>query len=135
MWYRILADVIVVVHLAYASSILVGLLLILLGIVFRWSWVRNCWFRIIHLTMIGFVAAESVCGMHCPLTVWENQLRLRAGEETYTGSFIGNLAHQVLFFEAPEWVFTLTYVAFFLMVLATLIAAPPRWPRRAKTEP
>ncbi len=131
MLYRFLADATVVVHLAYATSIVAGLLAILLGIVFHWQWVRNFWFRMIHLAMIGLVAAEAVCGIPCPLTEWENALRARAGEETYSGSFIGRLAHEVLFFEAPEWAFSVAYVVFFLAVLATFILAPPRLPGRA----
>ncbi len=131
MWYRFLADLTVVIHLAYASSVVLGLIAILLGVVFQWPWVRNFWFRIIHLAMIGLVAAETICDIPCPLTVWENALRLRSGESTYSGSFIGNLAHRVLFFELPEEVFTVAYVTFFLVVLATLFLAPPRWPRAA----
>jgi hypothetical protein len=35
----------------------------------------------------------------------------------------------VMFFEAPEWVFTLGYCLFGLLVLLALIFAPPRRPR------
>jgi hypothetical protein len=83
-----------------------------------------------HLAMIGVVAAEAVCGIPCPLTEWEKLLRERAGEATYSGSFIGRLAHDLLFIEAPAWMFTLAYVTFFLAVLATFVLAPPRWPGR-----
>ena len=53
LWARVLADVIVVLHAAYVSFVVFGLAAILLGIVFRWSWVRNVWFRAIHLIAIG----------------------------------------------------------------------------------
>ena len=130
MFYSLLADVTVILHLAYASSVVLGLLAIFLGIFFHWRWVRNFWFRAIHLAMIGIVAAEVVCGITCPLTEWENALRRQAGEATYSGSFIGRLAHDLLFFEAPAWVFSLAYLLFFLAVLATFILAPPQWPWR-----
>ena len=87
--YRFLADATVVIHFAYASFIVLGLLAILVGIVRHWSWIRNFWFRLVHLLMMGTVAAEACCGIPCPLTVWENRLRQLAGEATYPGSFIG----------------------------------------------
>jgi len=54
-------------------------------------------------------------------------LRHRAGQEVSGGSFIGNLLHELLFFDAPEWVFNVSYVAFALLVAATFWWAPPRW--------
>ena len=45
LWARVLADLIVVLHAAYVSFVVFGLAAILLGVVFRWRWVRNVWFR------------------------------------------------------------------------------------------
>ncbi len=136
MLYRVLADVTVVIHLAYASFIVLGLAAILLGIVRRWSWIRNFWFRMVHLLMIGMVAAETVCGIDCPLTVWENRLRTLAGETTYAGSFIGSWANALLFVEMPEWLLSTAYLLFLCLVLATFVAAPPGrpWQRRSTTD-
>ena len=134
MPYSFLADATVIVHVAYAASIVFGLLAIFLGILFKWQWVRNFWFRMTHLGMIGVVAAEAVCGIPCPLTEWEKALRQRAGEATYSGSFIGRLAHDLLFIEAPSWMFSIAYVLFFLAVLATFVLAPPRWPWQPSPE-
>ena len=45
-----------------------------------------------------------------------------AGERGYDRSFIGQFANQLLFYDAPEWVFTLTYVTLALLsILAYLI--------------
>jgi len=44
-------------------------------------------------------------------------------------SFIGRWVRRVMFYEAPEWVFTTAYVAWTLATLATLRLVPPR--RRA----
>lgn len=128
--YRFLADVTVVIHCAYASFIVLGLVAILAGMVRRWSWTRNFWFRLVHLLMMGTVVAETWCAVPCPLTVWENQLRNLAGEATYPGSFIGTLANDVLFVEVPEWLLSCAYVLFFCLIVVTLVAAPPRWPTR-----
>ena len=75
LWRRLLADLVVVAHAAYFSFVVLGLVAILAGIAFRWKWVRNPWFRWIHLSMIGIVVAEAIAGIPCPLTVWERQLR------------------------------------------------------------
>jgi hypothetical protein len=128
LWPRILADLIVVFHACYVGFVLFGLLAILTGIVFRWRWVRNLPFRVIHLAMIGIVVGEAVAGIPCPLTVWEKQLRLKAGQVSYTGDFLGYWAHRLIFFRAEPWVFTLIYTLFGLAVLAAFILAPPRWP-------
>jgi len=131
-WAKLLADLIAVFHATYVSFNVFGLVLILLGIAFRWDWVRNFWFRALHLATIGIVVLEALVGMKCPLTDWEKQLRKMAGEGGYAGDFIGYWAHRLIFYDAPDWVFTVLYVAFGLAVLATFVLAPPRWPGHKK---
>lgn len=126
--YQFLADLIVLLHLAYATFVVLALLVVLVGSYFGWAWVRNFWFRTVHLLLMGIVAAETVLGITCPLTVWEKQLRDLAGQTTYTGSFLGNLAHGALFIEAPDWVFGVAYLLFFVAVVAALVVSHPRWP-------
>ena len=131
--YRLLADLIVVVHFLYVGFVLFGLAAILLGVVLRWRWVRNFWFRTIHFLMIALVAAESLCGIECPLTTWEAELRWAVGEDVEQGSFIGRWVHELMFYEygtVPEYVFTTCYCLFAAAVLATLLLAPPRLPAR-----
>ena len=129
--YRFWADAVVLIHALYASFVVLGLAVILLGVALRWRWVRNFWFRIVHLAMIGIVVAESLVGVICPLTTLEEDLRQKAGEESvYAGSFIGRWIHQALFYDVPTGVLDVCYYLFGLAVLATLILAPPAWPRK-----
>src|SRR5262245_21184291 len=130
LWSRVLADLIVVFHATYVSFVVFGLAAILVGIVFRWGWFRNFWFRSIQLTAIGVVVAEALVGMTCPLTDWENQLRTAAGQASYPGDFVGYWAHRLIFYRAEPWVFTVGYVLFGLAVLAAFVLAPPRRPGR-----
>jgi Protein of Unknown function (DUF2784) len=133
--YLVLGDLTLIVHTAFVAFVVIGLLLIWIGQFRHWAFVRNFWFRLLHLAAIGVVAAESLAGFVCPLTTWENQLRLRAGGESrYQESFIQHWLHQVLFFDLDEKVFTVLYVAFFLTVVLSLWFVPPRWPRPRRTE-
>lgn len=131
MWYSLLADFVVAIHLLYVSYIVVGQLAILIGGWRRWSWVRNRWFRWTHLIAISIVAFEAMAGIVCPLTVWEDELRRLGGEAPSEGTFIGRAVHAILFFDLPAWVFTTIYVSFAVMVLATLWLVPIRRRRDA----
>ena len=123
-----LADVIVIVHFAYVAFVVVGMGAILAGIVMRWRWVRNFWFRMVHLLMIAVVVAESLCGILCPLTEWEDRLREAGGRPNEPGGFIARWAHDLLFVDLTFSEMTVYYVAFGLAVLLTFILAPPRLP-------
>ena len=128
--YNYLADAVVVIHAAYIGFVILGLLAILLGVLFHWNWVRNFWFRAIHFLMILVVVVQAVLGILCPLTTLEKYWRNKGGGEVYTGSFVGHWVHELIFFEAPHWVFTICYCVFGAIVLATLLLVPPRWPSR-----
>lgn len=130
MFYRILADITVIVHVAYVLFVVLGVVAILLGWLRKWQWVRNPWFRYLHLAMILVVVAEAWCGITCPLTIWEQNLRRLAGQQAYRGDFIANFLHEALFFDAPDWVFTVCYSAFGLLIAGTFVLVPPRRLRR-----
>ena len=130
MWYGLLADVVVAIHVAYVSYVVVGQLAIFAGAVLRWQWIRNVWFRVTHLLAISIVALEAILNITCPLTTWEYQLRLAAGQRPSGETFMGRLLHQLIYYNWPPWVFTAIYIGFALLVLATFVFAPPRWRRK-----
>jgi polyferredoxin len=132
--YRVLADVVVVLHAAYVAFVVFGELAILLGIVLRWTWIRNRTFRLLHLSAILVVVLEAWCGITCPLTTWENWLRSQAGQTVEEGDFIGRWLHHALFYRAEPWVFTTIYSVFGALVILSLILAPPRG-RSARVSP
>lgn len=133
--YQILADVIVVAHFAYVMFVILGLLAVLIGRVFKWEWTRSFWFRVIHLSMILTVVFEAWFGIVCPLTTWEQDLRKLGGQETYDGAFIAQWVHDLLFVDASPAVLTTCYSVFGLTVLASFILSPPRWPKRRVADP
>ena len=120
-----IADAILVVHFLIVLFNIGGLLVVWICAALDWRWIRNPWFRYGHVAAIGFVAAEALLGIACPLTVWEDMLRGGTRPE----SFVGRWVRWLLFYQAPEWAFTTAYVAWALATLATLRFVPPR--RRA----
>ena len=121
------ADLILVVHVLFVAFVVIGQLLVLLGGWYRWHWVRNLCFRLAHLLAIGVVVVQAWLGVLCPLTHWEMALRERAGEPGYQGSFVAHWLHQLLYFQAPAWVFTCIYTLFGLLVLASWWWVRPRF--------
>ncbi len=128
--YKLLADMVVILHATYVGFVVFGFLLILLGAIRRWRWVRDFAFRVAHFAAIAVVCGEAILGIECPLTTLENYLRREGGQTGYAADFIGHWVHELIFFDAPPWVFTVVYVAFGLLVLATFLFAPPRLPWR-----
>jgi hypothetical protein len=118
----LLADFLLVLHFAIAAFIVLGLILVWIGAAARWSWVRNPWFRYLHLAAIAFVAAEALLGIACPLTIWEDMLRGGVRPE----SFIGRWVYRLLYYQAPEWVFTTIYAAWTAATLVTLWLVRPK---------
>lgn len=94
-----------------------GLILVYVGWFLSWQWVRNRWFRIAHLVGIGVVVLQSWLGIICPLTTWEMSFRLKAGKNVYDGSFVTHWLNQLLYYQAPSWIFIALYTAFGGLVL------------------
>ncbi|MBI2316126.1 MAG: DUF2784 domain-containing protein [Betaproteobacteria bacterium] len=122
-----LADTILAVHFLFVLFVVCGFALILAGAALAWNWIRNRAFRLAHLAAIGLVAAESLAGIACPLTVWEDALRRAGGPER---SFIGRWLSRLLYYDSPEWVFTLAYALFAVAVALAWHFVPPRRARR-----
>jgi len=124
--FLLAADALLFGHVLFVLFVVVGLVLIIVGRFLDWAWVRNPRFRIAHLAAIGIVVLQSWVGVICPLTSWEMALRERAGEATYTGSFISHWLETLLYFQAPAWVFTVCYTVFAVIVVASWVWVRPR---------
>jgi hypothetical protein len=127
------ADAVLLLHVLFVLFVVVGLLLIFAGRFLSWSWVRNPWFRVIHLAAVALVVLQSWLGLVCPLTNWEMTLRSRAGDAVYGGSFIAHWLGELLYYQAPPWVFAVCYSLFGLLVALSWFRVPPRpFGRRAR---
>lgn len=131
--YGFLADLMVAIHVSYVAFVVIGQGLIWIGWIRGWKWIRNFWFRSLHLLAIGVVAYEEVMDIRCPLTVWEEHFREKAGQPTTGETFLGRLMHSLIFYDFEPWVFTTIYMSMLGIVLATLISCRPRWPFRRRS--
>jgi Protein of Unknown function (DUF2784) len=76
--YPLLADLVLIVHLAFVVFVLWGGLLVL-----KWRWIA--W---LHLPAAVWGAVVEFTGWICPLTPLENWLREQGGEVSYRSDFI-----------------------------------------------
>ena len=87
MVFRMLADFVVAVHLAFVLFVAVGGLL-----VWRWPWLMR-W----HLPAVAWGIAIITIGFTCPLTPLEHYLRGRAGQQGHDGGFVDRYVEGVIY--------------------------------------
>lgn len=120
------ANIILFIHLLFVLGIIVPIPLIILGNLFKWQFVRNPWFRNIHLALVGYLILQTVIRIACPLTVWEQELRTLAGQQSYTGSFFAYWADRLLYYNFPPWVFHIIYFCVAVLIVALYFIVPPQ---------
>lgn len=130
--YSFLADLLVGIHLGYVVFVVVGQLLIWIGWAWGWKWIRNRTFRVLHLLAMAIVAFEQAMSLRCPLSVWEQDLRMMAGEKGTSETFLGRLFQSVLFYELPTETFAWIYYSMTVLIVATLILCPPQFRRKPR---
>jgi hypothetical protein len=87
MVFRLLADVVLLLHVGFVIFIVLGGLLVL-------RWRRLLW---LHVPAAAWGAIIEFAGWTCPLTPLENQLRHLGGEAGYTGGFLDHYIVSILY--------------------------------------
>lgn len=87
MWFRFLADLLVVSHIGFILFAVFGGLLAL-------RWRRLIW---LHLPAASWTVIVQTCPWYCPLTSWENHLRILGGQAGYHTSFVENYLLPLLY--------------------------------------
>ena len=121
----VLADAVLAFHFSVAVFIVCGSFLIVAGGILKARWVRNLTFRAIHLGLMVFIAGETALGVSCPLTRLEQTLRVDAGQQAYSETFIAHWLAPLLFFDMPSWAFVMLHGAAAVIIAATWILVPP----------
>ena len=120
MSYRLLADLVLVVHAAFVVFVMLGGVAVL-------RWPRLAW---VHLPAAIWGAGIEFAGGICPLTPLENHWRRLAGEQGYSGGFVEHYVVAALY---PEGLTRGLQVALGLAVLAVNAAVYWRVWSRTKT--
>lgn len=81
------ADLLVIAHLLFVAFVMLGGLLLIRCPGLIW----------LHLPAVTWGAYIEFSGAICPLTPLENQLRLAAGQATYSGGFVDRYLLPVLY--------------------------------------
>ena len=110
MIYRALADLVLVVHLAFVLFVVLGGLLVL-----RWPRVA-----LLHVPVAIWGVLIEYSGWICPLTPLENSFRTSGGEAGYSGGFIQHYLQPVLY---PGGLTRATQVVLGSLVLILNLAA------------
>jgi len=87
MLYGLMADLVLVAHLAFVAFVALGGLLV-------WRWRRLAW---VHVPMALWGAAIALVGFTCPLTPLENRLQQLGGRAGYQGGFIEHYVTAALY--------------------------------------
>ena len=85
--YAGLADLVLVVHLAF-------ILFVAIGAFVAWRWPRLGW---VHILAVAYAAAIVAVGFDCPLTGLEKHLRRLAGGPVYDGGFVSHYLTDVIY--------------------------------------
>lgn len=105
MTYRLLADLVLLLHATFVAFVMLGGLLAL-------RWPRAAW---LHLPLVAWGAGIEFLGGICPLTPLEDHWRHLAGEQGYTGGFVEHYVVTALY---PDGLTRNVQVALGLLVLA-----------------
>jgi hypothetical protein len=123
MGWRLLADLLVAIHLAFAVFVIFGGFL-------AWKW---RWAVLAHLPALAWGLWVETSGEICPLTPLENHLRHLAGEAGYAGGFLEHYVVPLLYppglTRADQWVLAALLLAINLLAYGALLR-PRRHLRR-----
>lgn len=120
MLYRILADLVLVLHGLFVVFVVAGGLLAL-------RWPRAAW---VHLPMAAWGAWVELGNRICPLTPLENYLRRAAGDAGYQGGFLERYLFGALY---PEGLTRETQLVLGLLVIVVNVGVYTVVWRRRRT--
>ena len=116
------ADLVMIAHFLLAAFMTAGFVAIPIGYKFSWSWAQNRRLRICHASAMGFIMAETIVGLTCPLTVLEHSLRGDSPPQPFVSYWI----KRILYWDLPHEIFIALYFLCFAWVIFLWKWCPPR---------
>lgn len=119
-----LTTIVLVVHLGVVVFNIFGMVAVPLGAWRGWPFVREFWWRLVHLASLFAVALQALLGRACFLTIWQSAIE--ADQPSAPPPMIATWINRVLYWPLPLWVFAVGYVVVFVYVLLLWRWVPPR---------
>lgn len=108
-------------HLVIIAFNVAGCILVPLGALLGWRWVREFWWRAAHLASLAIVALQALFERPCFLTIWQAKLANTDRVQPLIATWIDRLIYLPL----PLWVFAAAYLAVFAYVVALWVWVRP----------
>lgn len=119
--YRLLVDLVVLLHFAFVAFAVLGGLLVL-------RWPKLAW---LHLPAVAWVAYIEFYQHYCPLTPLENRLREQAGLDSYSGGFIDHYLMPVIY--PPSLTPDIQLLLGVILVLSYIVIYAVAWRRHRRS--
>jgi hypothetical protein len=117
----LLAETVLIAHLAVIGFNVFGLVAIPLGGWFGWRFVRARGWRWLHLASMAAVALQALAGRACFLTILEDSLSGAGAPRT---PLIMGVVNRMIFWPLPLWAFAALYGLLLLYVVILLKLVP-----------
>ena len=105
----IFSEIVLFFHFIVFLFITVSFFLIPFGYFQKWKWVKNKYYRLTHLVLMGVILIETILGFMCPLTILENFLR----NNIEVDNNLTQIIHQIMYWNLPNYQFIILYILSF----------------------
>ena len=102
-------EIVLFFHFFIFLFITVSFFLIPFGYFQKWEWVKNKYYRLTHLVLMGIILIETILGFMCPLTILENFLR----NNIEVDNNLTQIIHQIMYWNLPNYQFIILYILSF----------------------
>ena len=106
------SEIVLLFHFCIFLFMVLSFFLIPLGYYQKWEWVKNKYYRLIHLVVMGIIFIETILGFMCPLTILENFLR----NDIEINNIITQIIHQIMYWDLPSYQFIILYLLSLLYI-------------------
>ena len=107
------SEIVLLFHFCIFLFMILSFFLIPLGYYQEWKWVKNKYYRLIHLVLMGIIFIETILGFMCPLTILENFLR----NDIEINNKITQIIHQIMYWDLPTYQFIILYLLSLLYLI------------------
>ena len=107
------SEIVLLFHFCIFLFMVLSFFLIPLGYYHKWEWVKNRYYRLIHIILMGIIFIETILGFMCPLTILEKFLR----NDIEINNKITQIIHQVMYWDLPTYQFIILYLLSLLYLI------------------